>query len=279
MDVETPLRTDPAASAALLRENRALLIRHALEIGVVARFGAAWRDGYQAFMAGIQAAAGDPGRTARFRNEHFRRLHEVAGLAPYALVRSLGQSTAMDTLRAYFGVDRLASAWEHLVTPFGLWHANGPAHGMPYHQVGLPAVRAWILIHPESAGDGAPGLEFLPRREEPAMLTIEPHPTSASYGHIETEHAAVRAVAINQSTWTPIVRHGDVVLITGDCLVRTRFPEPCTADRFAILATFFTKPGGICCHFTPTGVEFPTDDSVEALARGTATDAQYDLIR
>src|SRR5258705_11166086 len=128
----------------MLRENRVLLVRHALDAGVVGRYGAAFRANYGNLIEGVQAA-GEAGKIARFRNEHFRRLHQEAGLAPYALVRSLAHSPAINTLMAYFETDKRATSWEHLLTMMVIGYRNGPQYALPYHQIGgtYAAVRAW----------------------------------------------------------------------------------------------------------------------------------------
>jgi hypothetical protein len=205
-------------------------------------------------------------------------MHAVAGLAPYAVLRSLAHSSAMQTLFAYFGTDRLASEWEHLVYAMGMWRYAGADHGLPYHQNGTGMIRAWILIYPESAGDVAPALEFLTTRKPTEMLPLEATPTSV-YPTIETSHAVIRELEAQQSSWAPLVRVGDVVLFTGEVLHRTRFPANFPSDRYAIQATFFAARQGISCYFTRNGVEFPTDDSVAAQARGDKTAEAFELIR
>jgi hypothetical protein len=267
--LEVPLRVGTQAAAQLLRDNKALVVRGAIDAAVVRRYGCALRDRLDTYKAQLEAIR-DNAKARRFMNEHFRQVHEAAGLEPYALIKTLSRSPALDVMRSYFGLRNLPSTWTHLVSGIAMRTSEGARDALPFHQdggmYGGYFVRAWILIYPESAGDLAAGVQFLPERSAAKMHPIEKEaPVSPTYGFLETSHQHIRSVESEQRPWTPVVRVGDIVLFTGDCLHATYIPPTVASDRIAIQATFFAgDPDVDFCVFTPDGVQFPTDGIVES---------------
>ena len=250
MNVEASLIVDAVEGARLLRQNDALVVRRALPVEMIRAYGRAWL----ALASEYREAS----------NAHFRRVHDVAGLDRYALVTALAQSPIIETLRTYYGITDLPCIWNLLVSAFGMEAAH-PERAVPFHQDGgaggQPYVRAWTLIHPESVADIAPGLALLPTRGR-GVLSIDPNPVSLDfYRGLETSHDTVREIEATQPAWTPIVRLGDAVLFTGDCLHASYFPPGATVDRLALQITFCAvPPAERHCIFRPDGVQFPTDD-------------------
>lgn len=297
IQIEIPLKTDAAAGAELLRANKTLLVRRAIAPDLLRAYGDAWRRHQDEFSVAFGGAAG-LAQQNRVRNDFFHRVHQLAGLEPLAFVKVLARSPTLDMIRGFFGTPVVLSTWENLVSQIIMPYAHLRTSALPFHQDGgrhsATCVRAWVLLHPETAGDDSPGVELLPTRATSTILPFETErPTNPVYRGLETAHAEVSAVAATAASWTPIVRRGDVLVFCGDCLHRTYTPPQAAArarglrarltrrfprwlpqssplDRWAVQVTlypgspeFLAEATSEYCVLAPDHIIFPTSDAVE----------------
>jgi hypothetical protein len=302
---EVPLKSDAISGAELLRSNKALLIRRAIDPALLRVYGKAWQEHRETFRD-AQMRAPDEAKRNRIWNENFHYLHRAADLEKYAFVKALAQSPALAVLRVFFGTDIVVSTWAHLVLPIYMPSGHLRENALPFHQDGgrhdTFAVRAWVLLYPESAEDISAGVQILPTRGSSDILPFETErPTTETFEGLESAHDAVASVEVREAPWTPIVRLGDVLMFSGDCLHRTyipphlstlyawssrshtplsrlksRFPRLLRTeaapnfDRWAAQVTLFPGTRGFIekadtdyCIIAPDYILFPTNETVE----------------
>jgi hypothetical protein len=171
-----------------------------------------------------------------------------------ALLRSLCFGRPGAIVREYF---RRACGIEDFIVPVrGIYvrvlagpdapAAGGPqAHvSVPYHQDAyvLPPhwkiITCWTLLHPDRAGEDAPGLEFI-CGDFKEVLDRETSPTHPTMGWIEASTAQIGALLASHGSWIPRLQIGDAMLFNQYAPHRThvgRWRRPRLAAEVRMIA-------------------------------------------
>lgn len=274
MQVELSISANsPEQAAVLLRQNKALLVRGALDPEVARRFGRAWDAGYDAHMAELDGTTDGAARRLLI-DRHYADLHERADLPPYELLRQIARSSAFKIVHAYCGTPTVLATWNHLVHARAM---RGRSEALRFHQDGGAGgdlyIRAWVLVHPESAGDNAAGLQLLP---VPGESHIYPFDPGGRYDGPASTIEAIDKLRDEQAPWTPIVRLGDVLLFIGDCLHASHWPEIVSERRrWAFEVTFMRGTAVVIdefgrdfCVFDERGIQYPSRATLGAWGTG-----------
>ena len=129
-------------------------------------------------------------------------------------------------LQKYFGTKEIILQGQNIHRP-RLQRQQDNENFLPFHQdggfLGVMLLRAWVLITPETCGETAPSVAFLPGAHDTIQL-IELHPISEMHSGLEMSHSVRDELLRTTPVWAPIISRGDILIFYGYTPHRTFFP-------------------------------------------------------
>jgi len=166
----------------------------------------------------------------------------MAGLGRYDLFKAVLGSAAFRMLRALYQSETLLVMEHNLHAP-RLQKADAPEFALPFHQdggaCGVPMVRAWFLLSPESCGTDAANIEFAVGSPENILPIERDHPESKVFARLELSHAERDKLLDSCVRWRPSVELGDTIIFKGTTGHRTHFPPGTKRPRLSLETTVY----------------------------------------
>jgi hypothetical protein len=187
----------------------------------------------------IEPMCGDPKTRPQLPVFEWERM---AGLDRFDLFKAVLRSAAFRMLRAVYQSDTLLVMEHNLHAP-RLQKADAPEFALPFHQdggaCGVPMVRAWFLLNPESCGTDAANVEFAVGSPEQILPIERDHPESRVFARLEMSHAERDRLLASCVRWRPSVEIGDTIVFKGRTGHRTHFPPGTRHPRLSLETTIY----------------------------------------